>query len=234
MLRPASLALASLSLAWCGAVLAALPHHAPNMAASVARDKARSNGSTWRISMSGYGPVTIGMTPARIDAALASLGLSPEAAIGSVGGTTITARDLAVQAVAAGCRPEYMPVLLGIVECVAAPEFRVQDAGSTPGWESMIVVSGPVAIGAGLPEGRDRHIDDARIARLHGLVVEAQPREVPDGDGALEQHAGRRAAREIADAAGVFVQGAGGIAHGDRGQFGAAQVGRRVAHEYPS
>lgn len=55
-----------------------------------------------------------------------------------------TVWSVAVNGVMAGCRPEYMPVLLGIVECVAAPEFRVQDAGSTPGWESLVVLSGPV------------------------------------------------------------------------------------------
>jgi hypothetical protein len=55
-----------------------------------------------------------------------------------------TVWSVAVNGVMAGCRPEYIPVLLGIVECVAAPEFRVQDAGSTPGWESLIVLSGPV------------------------------------------------------------------------------------------
>jgi hypothetical protein len=70
MLRPAPLALACLGLAWCGAARAVLPQHAPNMAASVARDKARSSGDKWRISMSGYGPVTIGMTPAQASAAL--------------------------------------------------------------------------------------------------------------------------------------------------------------------
>jgi hypothetical protein len=36
-------------------------------------------------------------------------------------------------------------VLIAVVEAVTAPEFRVQDAGSTPGWESLITISGPIA-----------------------------------------------------------------------------------------
>jgi hypothetical protein len=37
-----------------------------------------------------------------------------------------------------------MPVLIAIVEAVTTPEFRIQDAGSTPGWEPIITVSGPI------------------------------------------------------------------------------------------
>lgn len=56
-----------------------------------------------------------------------------------------TVWSVAVNGVMAGCRPEYMPVLIAVVEAVTDPEFRVQDAGSTPGWESLIVVSGDIA-----------------------------------------------------------------------------------------
>ena len=56
-----------------------------------------------------------------------------------------TVWNIAVSGVMAGCRPEYMPVLIAIVEAITAPEFRVQDAGSTPGWEPLVTISGPVA-----------------------------------------------------------------------------------------
>jgi hypothetical protein len=52
---------------------------------------------------------------------------------------------VAVNGVMAGCAPEHMPVLLAAVECIADPAFRVEDAGSTPGWEPMVIVSGPRA-----------------------------------------------------------------------------------------
>ena len=56
-----------------------------------------------------------------------------------------TVWNIAVTGVMAGCRPEYMPVLLAVVEVITDAKFRVQDAGSTPGWEPLITVSGPIA-----------------------------------------------------------------------------------------
>lgn len=55
-----------------------------------------------------------------------------------------TVWSVAVNAVMAGCRPEYMPVLTAVVECLAEEEFRLEDGGSTPGWEPLVIVSGPV------------------------------------------------------------------------------------------
>jgi hypothetical protein len=55
-----------------------------------------------------------------------------------------TVWNVAVNGVMAGCRPEYMPVLLAVVECLADPVFRIEDAGSTPGWEPLVVISGPL------------------------------------------------------------------------------------------
>ena len=55
-----------------------------------------------------------------------------------------TVWNIAVTGVMAGCRPEYMPLLIAVVEAVTDPEFRMQDAGSTPGWEPLITVSGPI------------------------------------------------------------------------------------------
>jgi len=55
-----------------------------------------------------------------------------------------TVWNVAVNGVMAGCRPEYMPLLLAIVEVIADPEFRLLDAGSTPGWEPLVILSGPL------------------------------------------------------------------------------------------
>jgi hypothetical protein len=56
-----------------------------------------------------------------------------------------TVWNIAVTGVMAGCRPEYMPVLIAVVEAVTDPEFRMQDAGSTPGWEPLITINGAIA-----------------------------------------------------------------------------------------
>ena len=52
--------------------------------------------------------------------------------------------SIAVTGVMAGCRPEYMPVLIAVIEAMCDPEFRVEDCGSTPGWEPMVIVNGPI------------------------------------------------------------------------------------------
>jgi hypothetical protein len=55
-----------------------------------------------------------------------------------------TVWSVAVNGVMAGCLPEYLPILIATVEAIADPGFRIQDGGSTPGWEPLVIVSGPV------------------------------------------------------------------------------------------
>ena len=55
-----------------------------------------------------------------------------------------TVWNIAVNGVMAGCRPEYMPILIAVVDAITDPEFRIQDAGSTPGWEPLIILNGPI------------------------------------------------------------------------------------------
>jgi hypothetical protein len=86
-------------------------------------------------------------TLARVEAFLAHTRRDPGEVIGVLAPELreSTVWNVAVNGVMAGCRPEYLPVLLGIAECLATPDFRIMDAGSTPGWEPLVVVSGPVA-----------------------------------------------------------------------------------------
>jgi hypothetical protein len=51
---------------------------------------------------------------------------------------------IAVNGVMAGCKPEYMPVLIAITEAVADPRFGLQHAGSTAGWTPLIILNGPI------------------------------------------------------------------------------------------
>lgn len=60
------------------------------------------------------------------------------------GNCEVTAWKVAVNGVMAGCRPEYMPVLIAIAEAMADNNYRIQDAGSTPGWEAIIILNGPI------------------------------------------------------------------------------------------
>ncbi|MDO8673720.1 MAG: hypothetical protein Q7O66_20100, partial [Dehalococcoidia bacterium] len=82
----------------------------------------------------------------KIEAFLRFTDRSPDEVIGALlpEKREATVWNVAVNGVMAGCRPEYMPVLLAVVEAVAEPEFRIEDAGSTPGWEPLIIVNGPI------------------------------------------------------------------------------------------
>lgn len=94
-------------------------------------------------------------TPERVAAFLDHTRRDPDEVLGVLAPDLRQAsvRSVAVNGVMAGCRPQDLPVLLAIVECVADPEFRVQDAGSTPGWESLVVLSGPVVERLGFHSG---------------------------------------------------------------------------------
>ena len=57
----------------------------------------------------------------------------------------ITAEKVAINAVLAGCRPDYMPVLLAALEAMAAPEFTLHGSiTSTGGAATLLVVNGPI------------------------------------------------------------------------------------------
>ncbi len=52
--------------------------------------------------------------------------------------------SVAVNGVMAGCRPEYMPVLVAIAEAMADPYYGVEHSGNTPGAETLIILNGPI------------------------------------------------------------------------------------------
>jgi hypothetical protein len=52
--------------------------------------------------------------------------------------------NIAVNGVMAGCRPEYMPVLVAIVEAMADPTFGQEHLGHTPGTETLIIINGKI------------------------------------------------------------------------------------------
>jgi len=53
---------------------------------------------------------------------------------------------IAINAVMAGCRPEYLPVLIAAAEAVAQPQFRLQSIQSTTNPAAVwLIVNGPIA-----------------------------------------------------------------------------------------
>src|SRR5437867_6522491 len=58
---------------------------------------------------------------------------------------SITAEKVAINAVMAGCRADYMPVLLAALEAMADPAFTLHGAiTSTGGSATLVVVNGPI------------------------------------------------------------------------------------------
>jgi hypothetical protein len=53
--------------------------------------------------------------------------------------------SVAVNGVMAGCRPEYMPILVALIEAMADPAYGVEHSGNTPGGETLITLNGPIA-----------------------------------------------------------------------------------------
>lgn len=52
--------------------------------------------------------------------------------------------NIAANGVMAGCRPEYMPVLVAVVRAMADPQFGQEHLGNTPGTEVLITINGPI------------------------------------------------------------------------------------------
>lgn len=86
-------------------------------------------------------PPTLG----RVEEFLRNAGADPAAVLGVLEpeGRELTVWSIAVNGVMAGCRPEYMPLLVAIGECLVDDRFRLADLVSTHGFEPLVVVSGP-------------------------------------------------------------------------------------------
>jgi hypothetical protein len=86
-------------------------------------------------------------TPARVDLFLAAGGRpAAEVVVDYVDRSrVVTVEKIAVNAVMAGCRPEYFPMVLALVEAMADPEFPLHPANaSTGGMAVGFVVNGPI------------------------------------------------------------------------------------------
>lgn len=95
-------------------------------------------------------------TGERLAAMLAATQRDPEELIGLVPPlmAPATVRAIALHAVMAGCRPEYLPVLIGAVECVLEERFNLLLLqATTSAGAPFILVNGPYARRIGLHGG---------------------------------------------------------------------------------
>jgi hypothetical protein len=87
-------------------------------------------------------------TEARVRAMLEAARLEPGHQVAYIThrAVSISAEKVAINAVMAGCRPEYMPVVVAAVEAIGDPRWSYHGPGtSTAGAGVLIVVNGPVA-----------------------------------------------------------------------------------------
>jgi len=87
-------------------------------------------------------------TPDRVRAMLEVARLEAQHAVTCIAhrAVTITAEKVAINAVLAGCKPEYMPVVLAAIEGIGDPAWGYHGPGtSTGGAAVLIIVNGPIA-----------------------------------------------------------------------------------------
>ncbi|HXJ77587.1 MAG TPA: hypothetical protein VMS64_02800 [Candidatus Methylomirabilis sp.] len=95
-------------------------------------------------------------TTASVTAMLEAAAVEPKQQIAFIENrqVSVTAEKVAINAVLAGCKPEYMPVLIAAVEAMADPLYSYHGpATSTGGSAVFMVVNGPIARELGMNSG---------------------------------------------------------------------------------
>ena len=95
-------------------------------------------------------------TRERVDAFLKYTDLAPETVLGQAqpDNRIATVWGAAVNGVMAGCRPEYMPVMVAALRAMCNEEYGVEHSGNTPGAETLMIVNGPIANEIGLNDAQ--------------------------------------------------------------------------------
>lgn len=84
-----------------------------------------------------------------------------------------TPRNIAANAAMAGCRPEFMPLLIAAVEAIGDPDFQLVSIGSTGCKTPWLLVNGPIVKQLGIEFGvgaRSRGPNPA-LGRAFGLII---------------------------------------------------------------
>lgn len=131
-------------------------------------------------------------TQDRVSEFIQATGLAPETRIAEIAerAAVITAEKLAINAVMAGCLPEYMPVLVAAVEAMADPLFKFNHLASLGSPWPMVVVSGPIVKKLGMNYSRytfgSGNRANATIGRAVSLLLwnccELRPDAIQRGD----------------------------------------------------
>lgn len=111
----------------------------------------------------------------RVDAFLKHTKRAPDAPIAVLPQANLAAtpRNIAANAVMAGCKPEIMPVLIAAVEAIADNDYNLNNIGSTWGVLPFLLINGPAAKSLGIENGAqlvNRGANPA-LGRALGLII---------------------------------------------------------------
>ncbi|MSP98604.1 MAG: hypothetical protein EXR29_15575 [Betaproteobacteria bacterium] len=116
-------------------------------------------------------------TRERVDAFLRFTDRDPDEVLGQIlpDSRLASVWSIAVNGVMAGCRPEYMPILVALVEAMVDPAYGVEHSGNTPGGETLIILNGPIIkrLGFNYTQGvvRDGFQPNTSIGRFWRLYL---------------------------------------------------------------
>jgi hypothetical protein len=105
---------------------------------------------------------------------LAGAGLRGDETIGEIRerGVVVSAEKLAINAVMAGCRPEYLPVVVAAVRGLCHPHFAYHGPASSTGGSAMVlIVNGPIARRLGINSGNNAFGQGVRANATIGRAV---------------------------------------------------------------
>ena len=117
-------------------------------------------------------------TEARVREFLERAGRAPDEVVGRLDARrrVVTAEKVAINAVMAGCLPEYTPVVMAAVEAMSEDRFNLHGiSASTGGAAVLVIVHGPIAAELGVNSGVNifgpGHRANATIGRAVRLVL---------------------------------------------------------------
>ena len=114
-------------------------------------------------------------TPERVAAFLKYTNRKPDEQVAVLPQANLAAtpRNIAANAVMAGCKPEMMPVLIAAVEAIADNAYNLNNIGSTWGVLPFLLINGPAAKKLGIENGAqlvNRGANPA-LGRALGLII---------------------------------------------------------------
>ncbi|HEX5193001.1 MAG TPA: hypothetical protein VFW09_09375 [Solirubrobacteraceae bacterium] len=120
-------------------------------------------------------------TPELVEAMLATVDREAQDVIGSIPSRSrsVTAEQAAVNAVMAGCRSDYFPVVVAALSALLDPSFNAHAAlSSTGGAASCVIVSGPLAAEIGMNAGHNALGSGNRANATIGRAVRLVARNI--------------------------------------------------------